>query len=257
MLTVIRRAGEEVQRMLGEGVTDPLALWETALEQARVALSLTPTQLPALQEAGVVDSGGLGIVAILAGALDFLKTGNTGPVELELGEISGIEVALTGVETSISGDFLHSSEEAEWGYCTQFLLEGEGLSLEQVREDINGLADSVVVIGDDEMIRVHAHLMDPGAALTYGVGMGQLSQISIENMSIQNRGLGSRASGPASGGARDGGGGGSFGRRFRGAVSRRGLRRTGQGRADHESQHPAVDGSGGGRRIERHHRPAQ
>ncbi len=188
MLTVIRRAGEEVQRMLGEGVSDPLALWEAALEEAKVALSLTPTQLPALQEAGVVDSGGLGIVAILAGALDYLKTENTGPVELELGEISGIEVALTGVETSISGDFLHSSEEAEWGYCTQFLLEGEGLSLEQIREDINGLADSVVVIGDAEMIRVHAHLMDPGAALTYGVSMGQLSQISIENMSIQNRG---------------------------------------------------------------------
>ena len=188
MLTVIRRAGEELQRAQEEGISDPLALWEAGLEEARVALALTPTQLPALQEAGVVDSGGLGIVAILAGALDYLKTGNTGPIELELGEISGIEVALTGVETSVSGDFLHSSEEAEWGYCTQFLLEGEGLSLERVREDISGLADSVVVIGDAEMIRVHAHLMDPGAALTYGVGMGQLSQISIENMSTQNRG---------------------------------------------------------------------
>ena len=188
MLTVIRRAGEEAERALGEGVSDPLALWETALEEARTALSLTPTQLPALQEAGVVDSGGLGIVAILAGALDYLKTGNEGPVELELGEISGIEATLTGVDTSVSSDFLHSSEEAEWGYCTQFLLEGEGLSLERIREEINALADSVVVVGDAGTVRVHAHLMDPGAALSYGVGIGELSQISIENMSIQNRG---------------------------------------------------------------------
>ncbi len=197
MLTVIRRAGEEVQRELDGGVSAPLALWETAFREAKTALSLTPSQLPALQEAGVVDAGGLGIVAILGGALDYMNTGNTGPVDLELGAISGIDVALTGVDTTISGEFLHSSEETEWGYCTQFLLEGEDLTLERIREDITSFADSVVVVGDEATVRVHAHLMDPGSALSYAVAIGQLSQISIENMSIQNRGwvAGRRAQG--------------------------------------------------------------
>lgn len=188
MLTVIRRAGEEVQRELDEGICAPLTLWETAFREAKTALSLTPTQLPALQEAGVVDSGGLGIVAILGGALDYMNTGNAGPVDLELDAISGIDVALTGVEATVSGEFLHSSEGAEWGYCTQFLLQGDGLVLERIREEITGFADSVVVVGDEETVRVHAHLEDPGSALSYGVAIGQLSQISIENMNIQNRG---------------------------------------------------------------------
>ena len=188
MLTVIRRAGEALSWAVDEGLTAPLSLWKIAYEEARTALELTPTQLPALQEAGVVDSGGLGIVVILGGALDYLTTGSAGPAELELDTIPGIATTIHGGEAIVSGEFVHASQEVEWGYCTQFLVEGEGLSPDEFRQDLSGLADSVVVVGDEAIVRVHAHLLDPGHALSYGVERGQLSQIKIDNMSLQNQG---------------------------------------------------------------------
>jgi DAK2 domain fusion protein YloV len=188
MLTVIRRAGEALSWAVDEGLTAPLSLWKIAYEEARTALELTPTQLPALQEAGVVDSGGLGIVVILGGALDYLTTGSAGPAELELDTIPGIATTIHGGEAIVSGEFVHASQEVEWGYCTQFLVEGEGLSPDEFRQGLSGLADSVVVVGDEAIVRVHAHLLDPGHALSYGVERGQLSQIKIDNMSLQNQG---------------------------------------------------------------------
>ena len=187
MLTVIRRAGEALSWAVDEGLTTPLSLWKIAYQEARTALELTPTQLPALQEAGVVDSGGLGIVVILGAALEYLATGNVGPVDLELDTIPGITMTIHGGEAIVSGEFVHSSQEVQWGYCTQFLVEGAKLSPEQIRQDLTALADSVVVVGDQAVVRVHAHLLDPGHALSYGVARGQLSQIKIDNMSLQNQ----------------------------------------------------------------------
>ncbi len=187
MLTVIRRAGEAFSGALDEGVTAPLSLWKIAFQEAKTALEMTPTQLPVLQEAGVVDSGGLGIVVILGGALDYLDSGNAGPAELELDAIPGVGTTLHSGEPIVSGEFVHSSRETEWGYCTEFMVEGADLSPEQMRLDLAAIADSVLVVGDEAFIRVHVHLLDPGYALSYAVARGQLSQIKIDNMGLQNR----------------------------------------------------------------------
>ena len=187
MLTVIRQAAEAVHREFGAGLASTTQLWDIAYQEARTALALTPTQLPVLQEAGVVDAGGMGVVVILGGALQHLNNGNGSQADLDLESIPGTGELRRDGGPIVSGEFLHSSQETQWGYCTQFLVEGEGLSLQQIRQDLAALADSVVVVGDEGCVRVHAHLLDPGQALSYAVARGQLSQIRIDNMSQQNR----------------------------------------------------------------------
>ena len=99
------------------------------------------------------------------------------------GQIDPSQLASVSVES----DFLDSSTESEWGYCTQFLIQGENLDIDRVRADLAEKAESLVIVGDDRFIRVHAHLEDPGVALTYAVGLGELDQIKIDNMSLQNQ----------------------------------------------------------------------
>ena len=187
MLTVIRCAAEALESA-GEktAAADCLAHWQTALAAARIALDNTPELLPRLKEAGVVDAGGMGIVVILGGAYAHL----TGP-EGEQWDL-GLPTAAGPVDPSqltaaIESDFLDASTEGEWGYCTQFLIQGDGLDLEKVRADLAETAESLVIVGDDRVIRVHIHIGDPGAALSYGVALGELSQIKIDNMNLQNQ----------------------------------------------------------------------
>jgi len=187
MLTVIRCAAEALESA-GEktAAADCLAQWQTALAAARIALDNTPELLPRLKEAGVVDAGGMGIVVILGGAYGYL----TGP-EGEQWDL-GLPTAAGPLDPSqrtaaIESDFLDAATEGEWGYCTQFLIQGNGLDLEKVRADLAETAESLVIVGDDRVIRVHIHIGDPGAALSYGVALGELSQIKIDNMNLQNQ----------------------------------------------------------------------
>lgn len=187
MLTVIRCAAEALESDREKmAAADCLAHWQTALAAARSALDNTPELLPRLKEAGVVDAGGMGIVVILGGAYAHL----TGP-EGEQWDV-GLPTAAGPVDLSqrtaaIESDFLDASTEGEWGYCTQFLIQGDGLDLEKVRADLAETAESLVIVGDDQVIRVHIHIGDPGAALSYGVALGELSQIKIDNMNLQNQ----------------------------------------------------------------------
>ena len=189
MLTVIRCVAEALENRLeqdGAG-DDLLALWERAFEASKEALDSTPSLLPKLQEAGVVDAGGMGIVVILGGAYHHLNGQDAAQIDLELNTAAGQIDPAQLASVSVESDFLDSSTELEWGYCTQFLIQGEGLDLEQVREDLGQQAESLVIVGDDRVIRVHVHVEDPGAALSYGVARGELSQIKIDNMTMQNQ----------------------------------------------------------------------
>ena len=186
ILTVIRCMAEAVQEKFDQGQDSASATWETAFRSGLVALESTPLLLPVLQEAGVVDAGGMGMVIII-GAMwcSFCGLDDT-TVESELGSISGLKEWAEGSAPLIQEDFLNASGEPEWGYCTQFLIQGKGLLLEQIREDLAMSAESVLVVGDEENVRVHVHILDPGAILSYGVAQGQLRQIKIDNMSLQN-----------------------------------------------------------------------
>ncbi len=187
MLTVIRRAAEAaIEEASGGGVSDVL---ETAYLASCVALKNTPEQLPVLKEAGVVDSGGLGIVVILGGVLEGVS-----PDRLEnISEEAGLEgiigdsmASLGGSNQSQQAGFVHQSLEADWGYCTEFIISGSGLSPQGVRQYFEENARSTVVVGDPNNVRVHIHADDPGPAISYGVSLGTVSSVKIESMDDQN-----------------------------------------------------------------------
>jgi DAK2 domain fusion protein YloV len=175
MLTVMHQAAA--------GITDvdaPVSdVLRQALDAATDALAHTPEQLPILAEAGVVDAGGQGIVALLAGALASV-TGE--PVALE------ITAPLGGAPTiDVSQQFLEHTEDEMYGFCTQFVVFGADLDVDAVREQIVAMASSTVVVGDDRTVRIHAHAEDPGPLLTLGVSLGSVDQVSIQNMDNQHQ----------------------------------------------------------------------
>ena len=199
MLTVIRRAAEAAVKA-SDGSNFAVVM-ETAFEASCVALKNTPEQLPVLKEAGVVDSGGLGVVVILAGALEALAPERSQAVSADTGLEAIIEdsmASLGGTGQAQEQDFVHSSLDEDWGYCTEFIINGNGLSLEQVRRDCEEMGRSTVVVGDSQHVRVHVHMEDPGAAISYGVALGSVSNVKIENMDEQNVEWAAGHSGPPS-----------------------------------------------------------
>ena len=203
MLTVIRCIAESLEAALETGADgDVLDLWLTGYNASREALDATPSQLPKLAEAGVVDAGGMGIVVILGGAYLHLTGQDAAEADLGLATAAGQIDPSQLSSVAVAGDFLDESVESEWGYCTQFMIQGQDLDIERVRADLAQTAESLVIIGDDRFIRVHCHLEDPGVALTYAVSLGELDQIKIDNMSLQNQDWASghqERSGPKSG----------------------------------------------------------
>ena len=179
MLTVIREISEATQAQ-GVTKTDILELWETMCKAARESVARTPSLLPVLREAGVVDAGGQGLSILLEGALKGLRGE----------ELTGIELTAPELDTGQRGGsetFIEATEDEMYGYCTQFLLQGEALDADTMREQMQSLATSTVVIGGDTMVKVHVHTPDPGPILSYAVTRGTLSQVSIVNMDEQHQ----------------------------------------------------------------------
>ena len=193
MLTVIQAAADAVAAAYDNagdnaaGRPDAPSLWQAAYDASITALAYTPEQLPVLKEAGVVDSGGLGIVAVLGGALQSLR-GRTGPpVDLGLQSVGGAIDPNQTDSVAIDADFLETHEGGEFGYCTQFVIHGDALNPDALRVGFGEIADSTVVIGGGAAVRVHIHTETPGSALTYAADFGELDEIKIDNMSRQNR----------------------------------------------------------------------
>ncbi len=157
-------------------------------QAARDAVILTPTLLPRLREAGVVDSGGLGLWMILEGVRRHAIGDDSAPDDLDLPLPDGLDLANVGV----SLDFLDMTEDEEYGSCTQFVMQGERLSIDAVRAEISVRGQSAVVIGDDELIRVHVHTEEPDEMLDYARTLGSVSRISVENMDDQRARLATR-----------------------------------------------------------------
>ena len=179
MLTVIREISEATQAQ-GVTKTDIMELWETMCKAAKESVSRTPSLLPVLREAGVVDAGGQGLSILLEGALRGLRGE----------ELAGIELTAPELDAGphgVSEAFIEATEDELYGYCTQFLLQGEALDADAMRERMQSLATSTVVIGEDTLIKVHVHTTDPGPILSYAVNLGTLSQVSIVNMDEQHQ----------------------------------------------------------------------
>lgn len=174
ILTVIRETGEYAVKIANENM-DMIEFLELVVKQANESLEKTPELLKALKEAGVVDSGGKGLVLMLEGMLSSLKGNNIDSIAG--GVSSNVEVK---VEQNIS------TEDIKFQYCTEFILESDKVDDLVIREKFMKFGDSLAVVGDEGVIKVHVHTNDPGLALQEALSYGQLLTIKIENMKLQH-----------------------------------------------------------------------
>ena len=166
-----------------------IEVMEAVVKEAKASLERTPDLLPVLKEVGVVDSGGQGLVYVYEGFLAALK-----------GE--KVEVAKGAVDTDTFvndehefDDFM-TVEDIEYGFCTEFMVRFEdgkrSFDEENFRNEMSEFGDSLLVISDDEIVKVHVHTETPGEAMTYGSSYGELIKMKIENMREQFRDIQSR-----------------------------------------------------------------
>lgn len=181
MLTVVRVAADHAKT--AERKSPAMAtVFAAAVIGAKQALAETPQQLDILRQAGVVDAGGQGIVYILEGMHRF-ATGERLPEAPEeddsaLGERMDFLAAVDE----------HHGEDA-YGYCTNFVVFGANIDLEQCRHHLGEMGNSAVIVGDEQTLKVHIHADNPGLILDYAIGLGELGQIKIDNMQQQTREL--------------------------------------------------------------------
>ena len=179
MLSVINDAAGAAQTCVERGEKDRLEVLRAAAREAHASVKRTPDLLDVLAEAGVVDAGGLGVAVILDGLVAALGGEELAPVDLE-------EEKPEAGGTRLRETVVHSAEEA-WGYCTEFFVDGFSGDETGFEARIHELGKSVLVIPDDDLVKVHLHTQDPGGALTYASVFGRLSGVKVEDMEAQTR----------------------------------------------------------------------
>ena len=182
ILTVAREAFEESAKVV-KRISDPAQIFEYICDAAEDSLNRTPELLPVLKKAGVVDAGGKGLLVIFEGMLSVIRDGkvieNTGK---EINENTESEDAFR----SAAAEF---DEVINFTYCTEFIVGRDAeikTPVEDLRAYLETIGDCVVVVDDEEIIKVHVHTEDPGNALQKGLGYGQLLTVKVENMKQQH-----------------------------------------------------------------------
>lgn len=179
ILTVARMAYEAgVEASLKD--TDPVFVWQAVVDKANEALSLTPELLPVLKRAGVVDAGGKGLCTIFEGMLSYIKDGviveyeDTQPLTMESFDSAAAEF----------------DDDIEFTYCTEIIV-GRDAECDKEPDDLRSflqtIGDCVVMVNDDEIIKIHVHTETPNVVLEKGLGYGQLLAVKVENMKEQHK----------------------------------------------------------------------
>lgn len=179
MLTVMRETAAAARQYEASSDDGVVAALEAAVEAAGKSVANTPNLLPVLKEAGVVDSGGQGLYTLFEGALMYLK-GETS--ELQSGKSRIIDMA----DGPAAGPRLFEmQDEVPYGYCTEFIIKGEGLSTGDIEKRLKNKGQSLIVVGDSSTVKVHIHALDPGPVIHYAVSLGTLANVGIRNMDEQ------------------------------------------------------------------------
>jgi len=178
ILTVLKDAAKAAQKAAKDDHNLTPVL-EAAVKSAEESVARTPSLLPVLREAGVVDAGGQGLYVLLDGALQFLKG--------ESYKIQYRKPRLIVAETGSVSRAMHppSQVETPYGYCINFVLDGQNLNPSKIEKHLAKKGQSVIVTGDDALIRVHIHSFQPGEILNYATRLGKLHEITINNMDDQ------------------------------------------------------------------------
>ncbi|MCM3214789.1 DAK2 domain-containing protein [Niallia taxi] len=191
ILTVAKDAAKKAVQS-AENNTDITAVMADVVKEAKASLNRTPDLLPVLKEVGVVDSGGQGLVFVYEGFLSVL----TGEALPETTQQTVTMNDLVNAEHHKNVHGFMNTEDIEFGYCTEFMvrleedkLGGKPFSEEQFRQDLSQYGDSLLVIADDEVVKIHIHSNKPGEVLTFGQNYGNLIKMKIENMREQHSSL--------------------------------------------------------------------
>jgi len=182
ILTVIRESSEALANEVNENISIEKC-FDIMIKEAKESLKRTPDLLPILKEAGVIDSGGAGLIKILEGMRAALNN--------QVIERNNIQA---NNETTLS--FAAAKiEEEEFGYCTEFIMElgpdsiKKDFDQEAFTKDLNEKGNSLVVVCDDNIVKVHVHTMTPGEVLTYAQQFGEFLKLKIENMTEQHHAI--------------------------------------------------------------------
>lgn len=178
ILTVVRESGEYAIKA-AKKEKDLLKFLEMVIDEANKSLERTPELLKNLKEAGVVDSGGKGLVLIYEGMYEALKGKPIKAKDLNDSNVSEVKQAGTSINT----------EDIKFCYCTEFILESNSISDTEIRDIMLKYGDSLAVVGDEGIIKVHVHTNDPGLVLQDALKHGQLVTIKIENMKLQHENI--------------------------------------------------------------------
>ena len=180
ILTVAKGIADKAKQLLEDGTVDMETFLGEVLEHARFVLSQTPELLPVLKQAGVVDSGGQGLVEVMAGAFDaFLGK----EIDYSIAEAPATEGGVTSSPKE--------ETEIKFGYCTEFIiLLNRTFNIKQeidFKEFLESIGDSIVCVADEDVVKVHVHTNDPGLAIQRALKYGALSNMKIDNMRLEHQ----------------------------------------------------------------------
>ena len=178
ILTVAREAGRAAAAAASAPDASVPRVIAAAAAGARTAVLKTPSQLQILHEAGVVDAGGFGLQIILEGMLKTVE-------EAEFATAAAM--ATMQASTLAPSQVAFDLPEGGWGYCTEFLIEGNDLQLDEIRNRIEALGNSVLVVGEPELVKVHVHTDDPSRVIALAGAYGKLLKLNVGDMSTQHR----------------------------------------------------------------------
>ncbi len=184
ILTVAREMADEAIKKAHKE-KDVSLVMEATIERGRVSLANTPELLPILKEVGVVDAGGKGLLYVYEGFLAILKNEN---IDIDTDTDLFSEEVENTIEDVHSFQSKISTEDIEFGYCTEFFINLNDLAFDETifKNKLAELGDSLVVISDDEIVKVHVHSNEPGTVLNNAIEHGSLHKIKIDNMREQH-----------------------------------------------------------------------
>ncbi|MBR3397947.1 MAG: DAK2 domain-containing protein [Lachnospiraceae bacterium] len=182
ILTVARGMAEMAKKLAGKGLSIDEYLGKI-IEEGEIVLAKTPDMLPVLKEAGVVDAGGQGLILFMKGIHDYM-TGKA-PEIIEETVVPKAPAAAAGRKIS--------TDDIKFGYCTEFIVNLEKPvsteNLGKMKEFLDSIGDSIVLVADDEFIKIHVHTNNPGKVLQKALMFGELTRIKIDNMREEHREL--------------------------------------------------------------------
>ena len=181
ILTVAKGAAEKARELTNDGCEDLSCFFDEVIKYADEVLLKTPEMLPVLKQAGVVDSGGQGLMQVLKGAYDaFLGK----EIDLSIPEVTHVKPTQMSMDAQAEADI-------KFGYCTEFIIMlTRNFNIKQeidFKEYLESIGDSIVVVADDDVVKVHVHTNDPGLAIQKALKYGALSNMKIDNMRLEHQ----------------------------------------------------------------------